>query len=248
MVSMEMADANRLMAELRQTAGELQRELRALATASEQLTPITAKDERGAVTLSLAANGSVQSLLLDEDWRDTLGEGALGLAISSCYQDAIGQRSAQWMKAYSESADQQGEATPIAAPEPVQLGDPSSTWGIEGREKLRELYEAADAEQHDFLAHRAQRARQPRDGVNATKTVTVTREGDTITAVTLDERWVRNTNDEVIEKEIVRAMNNVMSMSARERENKYEGFPAIEQLAKIAHNPHELMRRMGAIR
>jgi DNA-binding protein YbaB len=248
MVSMDMADANRLMAELRQTAGELQRELRALATASEQLTPITVKDERGAITLSLDAKGSVQSLLLDEDWRDTIGEGSLGLAISSCYQDAISQRSAQWMKAYSENADQKGEATPLPAPQPVQLGDPSSSWGIEGREKLRELYAAADAEQQDFLAHRAQRARQQRDGVNSTKTVTVTREGDTITAVKVDERWVRNTNDEVIEREIVRAMNNVMAMSARERENKYEGFPAIEELAKIAHNPHELMRRMGAIR
>jgi len=248
MVSVDMADADRLMAELRQTAGELQRELRALASASEQLTAITVEDAKGAVALTLAANGSVESLTLDEDWRDTIGEESLGLAVSSCYQDAIGQRSGQWMKAYSESGDQAGDATPIPAPEPVQLGDPSSSWGIEGREKLREMYAAADAEQQDFLAHRAQRARQARDGVNAAKTITVTREGDTITAVKLDDRWVRNTNDEVIEKEIVRAMNNVMAMSARERENKYAGFPAIEQLAKIGHNPHELMRRMGAIR
>lgn len=248
MVSMDMADADRLMAELRQTAGELQRELRALASASEQLTAITVEDAKGAVALTIAANGSVESLRLDEDWRDTIGEESLGLAVSSCYQDAIAQRSAQWMKAYSESGDQKGEATPIPAPEPVQLGDPSSSWGIEAREELREMYAAADAEQEEFLAHRARRARQARDGVNATKTVTVTREGDTITAVKVDERWVRNTNDEVIEKEIVRAMNNVMAMSARERQNKYEGFPAIEQLAKIAHNPHELMRRMGAIR
>lgn len=248
MVSLDMADANRLMAELQQTAGELQRELRALATASERLTPITVKDERGAVALTLAANGAVQSLVLDEDWRDTIGEESLGVVVSACYQDAVGQRAGEWMKAYSESADDKGEATPLPAPEPVQLGDPSSSWGIEGREKLREMYAAADAEQQDFLAYRAQRARQPRDGVNAAKTITVTREGDTISAVKVDERWVRNTNDEVIEKEIVRAMNNVMAMSARERENKYEGFPAIEQLAKIAHNPHELMRRMGAIR
>lgn len=248
MVSLDMADANRLMAELQQTAGELQRELRALVTASEQLKPITVEDERGAVALTLAANGAVQSLTLDEDWRDTIGEESLGLVVSTCYQEAIGQRAGLWMQAYSDSADTEGEAAPLPAPKPVQLGDPSSSWGIEEREKLREMYDAADAEQQDFLAHRAQRARQPRDGVNATKTITVTREGDTITAVKVDERWVRNTNDEVIEKELVRAMNNVMAMSARDRENKYEGFPAIEQLAKIAHNPHELMRRMGAIR
>lgn len=248
MVSMEMADADRLMAELRQTAGELQRELRALASASEQLTAITVKDDQGAVALTLAANGAVQTLTLDEDWRDTIGEESLGLVVTSCYQDAIGQRAGLWMKAFSETSAQDGEATPVPAPEPVRLGDPSSSWGIEGREKLREMYEAADAEQQDFLAHRAHRARQARDGVNATKTITVTREGDTITTVKLDERWVRNTDDGVIENEIVRAMNNVMAMSARERENKYEGFPAIEQLAKIGHNPHELMRRMGAIR
>jgi DNA-binding protein YbaB len=247
MVSLDMADANRLMAELQQTAGELQRELRALATASEQLAPITVKDEEGAVELTLAANGAVQALVLDEDWRDTIGEESLGLAVSACYQSAIEQRAAQWLKAYSETTDHEG-ASPVAAPEPVELADPSSAWGFEGREQLREMYAAADAEQADFLAHRAQRAREPRDGVNSARTITVTREGDTITAVKLDERWVKNTNDGVIEKEIVRALNNVMAMSARERENKYEGFPAIEQLRKIAHNPHELMRRMGAIR
>jgi DNA-binding protein YbaB len=247
MVSMDMADANRLMAELRQTAGELQRELRALASASEQLTPITVKDEQGAVALTLAANGVLDSLTLDEDWRDTIGEESLGLVVSSCYQDALGQRAGQFMKAYTETPDHEGGA-PMPAPEPVQLGDPSSIWGLEGREQLREMYAAADAEKQQFLAEQAQRARQSRDGVNSAKTIIVTREGDTITAVKLDERWVKNTNDGVIEKEIVRAMNTAMAMSNRERENKYEGFPAIEQLTKIAHNPHELMRRMGAIR
>lgn len=249
MVSLDMADAKRLMAELQQTAGELQQELRALASASEQLTAITVKDEQGAVSLTLAANGAVESLTLDEDWRDTIGEESLGLAVSSCYQDAIAQRAGQFMKSYSETSDSDVEgATPIPTPEPVQLGDPSSPWGIEEREKLRDMYAAADAEQKDFLAHHAQRARQSRDGVNAAKTITVTREGDTISAVKVDERWVRNTNDGVIEKEIVRAMNNVMAMAARERQNKFDGFPAIEQLTKIGHNPQELMRRMGAIR
>jgi DNA-binding protein YbaB len=247
MVSLDMADANRLMAELRQTAGELQHELRALATASEQLAPVTVKDDQGAVTLTLSTNGAVQSLVLDEDWRETIGEESLGLVVSTCYQDAIGQRAGQWMKAYSETSDE-GEATPLPEPAPVQLGDPSASWGIDAREQLREMYAAADAQQQDFLAHRAQRARQERDGVNAAKTITVTREGDTITAVKVDERWARNTNDGVIEQEIVRALNNVMAMSARERENKYEGFPAIEQLMQLAHNPQELMRRMGAIR
>lgn len=247
MVSLDMADANRLMAELRETAGELQREMRALVSASEQLTPITVKDDKGAVTLTLEANGSVKTLELDEDWRDTIGEETLGLTISSCYQDALAQRTGNWMKAYSEAADE-GEATPLPEPRPVELGDPSSAWGIEGREQLRAMYAAAEAEQDTFIAHRKQRARQARDGVNAAKTVTVTREGDTISAIKLDERWVRNTNDGVIEQEVVRAMNNVMAMSAKDRENKYKGFPAIEQLMSVGNNPQELMRRMGAIR
>lgn len=249
-MSMDMTDANRLMAELQETAAELQRELRALSSASEELTPVTVEDDQRAVKLTLARNGAVEALVLDEDWRDKIGEESLGLAVSACYQSALEQRIGQWMKGYTDNAEAvaaEAEVT-VPRPAPVQLGDPSSDWGIEGREQLRAMYDAADAEQEAFLAHRAQRARQERDGVNASKTVTVTRQGDRITAVTLDERWVRNTNDGVIEREIVKAMNNVMAMAARERENKYEGFPAIEQLAKIAHNPRELMRRMGAIR
>ncbi|MFD5213702.1 hypothetical protein [Microbacterium sp. NPDC058345] len=249
-MSMDMADANRLMAELQETAAELQRELRALSAASGELTAVTVEDEKKAVKLTLAKNGAVEALVLDEDWRDTIGEESLGLVVTTCYRSALEQRIGQWMKSYTENAEETAANADVTVPKPapVQLGDPSADWAVEGREQLRAMYDAADAEQQDFLAHRAQRARQTRDGVNAAKTVTVTREGDTLTAVTLDERWVRNTNDGVIEREIVKAMNGVMAMAARERENKYEGFPAIEQLAKIAHNPRELMRRMGAIR
>lgn len=247
---MDMADASRLMAELQETAAELQRELRALSAASDEMTSVTVEDEKRAVKLTLARNGTVEAIVLDEDWRDTIGEETLGLAVSTCYRSALEQRIGLWMKAYAENAEEAiaTASVPVPMPAPVELGDPSADWAVEGREQLRAMYDAADAEQQDFLAHRAQRARQARDGVNSAKTVAVTREGDTITAVTLDERWVRNTNDSVIEREIVAAMNGVMAMAARERENKYEGFPAIEQLAKIGHNPSELMRRMGAIR
>ncbi len=247
---MDMADASRLMAELQETAAELQRELRALSAASDEMTSVTVEDEKRAVKLTLARNGAVEAIVLDEDWRDTIGEESLGLVVSTCYRSALEQRIGLWMKAYTENAEEAIATAnvPVPMPAPVELGDPSADWAIEGREQLRAMYDAADAEQQDFLAHRAQRARQARDGVNSSKTIAVTREGDTITAVTLDERWVRNTNDSVIEREIVAAMNGVMAMAARERENKYEGFPAIEQLAKIGHNPSELMRRMGAIR
>lgn len=248
-MSVDMADANRLMAELRETAAELQRELRALSAASSAMTPITVEDDKKAVSLTLAPNGAVTAIVLDEDWRDAIGEEALGLTVTTCYRTALEGRIGQWMKAYTDDADAASDDDlSVPAPAPVQLGDPSAEWALEGREQLRALYDAADAEQQDFLQHRAQRARQARDAVNSSKTVTVTREGDTITAVTLDERWVRNTNDSVIEREIVSAMNGVMAMAARERENKYEGFPAIAQLAQIGHNPTELMRRMGAIR
>jgi len=249
-MNMEMADASRLMAELQETAAELQREMRALQSASSELTPITVEDEKRAVKLTLARNGAVEALVLDEDWRDSVGEESLGFTISTCYQRALEQRIAQWMNGYAENADQaiaDADVT-IPKPAPVELGDPGADWAVEGREKLRALFDAAEAQQEDFLAHHARKARQTRDGVNASKTVTVTRQGATITGLTLDERWVRNTNDGVIEREIVNAMNNVMAMAARERENKYEGFPAIEELRKIAHDPRELMRRMGAIR
>ncbi len=245
-----MADAGRLMAELQQTAGELQRELSALASASERLVPITVQDDAGAIKLTLAANGAVQSLELDEDWRDTLGEAGLGLAVGSCYQDALTQRSGQWLKSYADNAEQDAADAEVSIPVPpaVELGGPRSAFALEEREKLRDLYAAAEAEQQDFVAKRAQAARQTRDATTSSKAVTITRQGSMITSVTLDERWVRNTNDSMIEKEIVRAMNNVMAMAARDLENKYEGFAAIEQLTKIANNPHELMRRMGAIR
>jgi DNA-binding protein YbaB len=84
--------------------------------------------------------------------------------------------------------------------------------------------------------------------VNSSKTVIVSRRGATITGVTLDERWVRNTDDSVIEREIVRAMNNVMAMAASERQNAYEGFPAVQRLMEMTKDPREMLRRMGSIR
>ena len=249
-MSMEMTDAARLMAELQETAAELQREMQALSAATAEMTPVTVEDDKKAVKLTLAKSGAVDALVLDEDWRDKIGEESLGLTVSSVYQRALEQRIGDWMKAYTDHADEVIAEADVRTPTlpQVKLGDPSADWAVEGREKLRAMYDAAEAEQQDFIEHRRRRARQERDGVNAAKTVIVTRQGDTITGVTLDERWVRNTNDEVIEREIVKAMNGVMAMAAQERQNKYEGFPAIEQLSKLGHNPTELMRRMGAIR
>jgi DNA-binding protein YbaB len=224
--------------------------MRALSAASSDMTPVTVEDEKKAVKITLATNGGVESLALDEDWRDKIDEEALGLTVTTCYRTALETRVAQWMQSYTDNAEQVAADADVSVPTPapVELGDPSAAWAVEGREQLRAMYDAADAEQEAFLTHRAQRARQARDGVNSAKTVTVTREGDTITNVALDPRWVKNTNDGVIEGEIVKAMNGVMAMAARERENKYEGFPAIEQLAQMAHNPSDLMRRMGVIR
>lgn len=250
MASMDTADAKRLMAELQETAGELQRELHALAAAAERLTPVTVEDEKRAVKLILAANGAVESLELHEDWRERIPEPTLGAVVTGCYQQALNERTGNFMQGYAEhgESDAAQAVAQVPAPEPVTLGDPSVQWGVEARDQLREAYEAAEAQQQEFIADRAAKARQVRDGVNASKTVVVTRQGETITAVQVDERWVKNTNDGVIEREIVRAMNGVMAMAARERENKFDGFPAIEQLMKLAHSPNEMMRRMGAIR
>jgi len=246
----DMADARRLMAELQQTAAELQREMHALGAASSALTSLTVEDEKRAVKLTVEANGAVTALQLDEDWRDTIGEEALEQAVTSCYQEALGRRAEQFLSSYAENADRDAAAAvvqPIVHP-PVELGDPSAPSGLEAREQLRAMFDAADAEQSAFLADRSRRAREERDAINSSKSVMVTRQGDTITAIKLDDRWVRNTDDAIIEREIVQAMNNVMAMAARERENKFEGFPAIEKLMSIGRDPQEMMRRMGAIR
>jgi DNA-binding protein YbaB len=245
-----MPDIRKLMAELQQDAADLQRELRGLAAASEALVPVTVQDEQNVVTLTLATNGTVESLVLDEDWRDEIGEEALAAAVTWCYQAAFNQRIGTWLQGSadnSEKAAAEADIPPVV-PAPVQLGDPTTTWAQEGREQLRALYEAADAEQGAFVQRQAERARQPRDGVNRAKTVAVTREGGSITRVTLDERWVRTANDSVIEREIVRAINGVLTIAENERESRFEGFPAIEEIMKVGTNPTEMMRRMGAIR
>lgn len=245
-----MPDMRKLIAELQQDAAELQRELRGLAAASDALVPVTVDDEQGVVRLTLATNGTVEALALDEDWRDVIGEEALGATVTACYQNAFNQRIGAWMKGYAENSEQAAADADVRlpVPAPVQLGDPSASWAQEGREQLRALYEAADAEQDAFVQRQGERARQPRDGVNSAKTVRVTREGGSVTRVALDERWLRNTNDAVIEQEIVRAINGAMALAERERENKFEGFPAIEEIMRIGKDPAEMMRRMGSIR
>ena len=72
--------------------------------------------------------------------------------------------------------------------------------------------------------------------------------GDYLHIVDLDAAFTGEQRNLDSVREIVKAMNGVMAMAAQERQNKYEGFPAIEQLSKLGHNPTELMRRMGAIR
>lgn len=246
-MSLEMADANRLMTELRESAAELQRELRAVATAAEQMTPVTVEDDEKAVKLTLAKNGAVEALVLDEDWRDKIGEESLGASVSLCYQTALGKRLDQMMSAVDEQPEDDTRiATP--APAPVTLGDPTTASADEGRSSILDAIHQARDQREAYLDKVNQKGSEARDAVNSAKTVIVSRRGATITGVTLDERWVRNANDEVIEREIVRAMNNVMAMSGRERQNTYEGFPAVQRLMEMTKDPREMLRRMGSVR
>lgn len=246
-MSLEMADAGRLMAELRESAADLQRELRAVATAAQQMTPVTVEDDEKAVKLTLAKNGAVEALVLDEDWRDKIGEEMLGASVSLCYQTALGKRLDQMMTAVDEQPrDDTRIATP--APEPVTLGDPTTASAAEGRSDILDAIHQARDQRGAYLDKVNQRGLEARDAVNSAKTVIVSRRGSTITGVTLDERWVRNANDSVIEREIVRAMNNVMAMSNRDRQNPYEGFPAVQRLMEMTKDPREMLRRMGSVR
>ena len=246
-MSLEMADAGRLMAELRESAAELQRELRAVGTAAQQLTAVTVEDDEKAVTLTLAKNGAVEALVLDEDWRDRIGEESLGASVTLCYQTALGKRLDQMMTAVDAQPD---DDTPVAtpAPAPFTLGDPTTTSAEEGRSSILDVIHQARDQREAYLATVNQKGGEARDAVNSAKTVVVSRRGATITGVSLDERWVRNTNDSVIEREIVRAMNNVMTMSARDRQNTYEGFPAVQRLMEMTKDPREMLRRMGSVR
>lgn len=242
-----MADANRLMAELRESAADLQRELRAVATATEQLTPVTVEDDAKAVKLTLAKNGAVESLVLDEDWRETIGEDNLGASVSMCYQTALGKRFDQLMNGVEEQPEDDTRIA-IPAPAPVELGDPTTSSAAEGRSDILDAIHQARDQREAYLAKVNQRGSEVRDAVNAAQTVMVSRRGTTITAVDVDDRWVRNADDSVIEREIVRAMNNVMAMSNRDRQNPYEGFPAVERLMEMTKDPREMLRRMGSVR
>ncbi|MGB3376002.1 MAG: hypothetical protein WBA87_12805 [Microbacterium sp.] len=245
-MSLDMADAGRLMTELRESAAELQRELRAVATAAEQLTPVTVEDDEKAVKLTLAKNGAVEALVLDEDWRDKIGEESLGASVSLCYQTALGQRLDQMMSAVDEQPD---DDTRIATPAPAfALSDPTTASAEEGRSSILDAIHQARDQREAYLDKVNQKGLEARDAVNSAKTVVVSRRGATITGVALDERWVRNANDGVIEREIVRAMNNVMGMAARDRQNTYEGFPAVQRLMEMTKDPREMLRRMGSIR
>src|SRR5690606_24535820 len=112
---------------------------------------------------------------------------------------------------------------------------------------LDAIHQARD-QREAYLDKANQKAGEARGAVNSTKTVVVSRRGSTITGVALDERWVRNANDSAIEREIVRAMNNVMGMAAHDRQNAYEGFPAVQRLMEMTKDPREMLRRMGSIR
>ncbi|SJN46200.1 hypothetical protein FM104_14660 [Microbacterium esteraromaticum] len=246
-MNLDMADAGRLMAELRESAANLQRELRAVATAADELTPVTVEDDEKAVKLTLAKNGSVEALVLDEDWRDKIGEESLGASVSMCYQTALGKRLDQMMTAVDEQPEDDTRIT-TPPPAPFTLGDPTTASAEEGRSNILDAIHQARDQREAYLAKVNQKGSEARAAVNSAKTVIVSRRGPAITGVALDERWVRNANDGMIEREIVRAMNNVMAMSNRDQQNTYEGFPAVQRLMDMTKDPREMLRRMGSVR
>ncbi|WBU38694.1 hypothetical protein [Homoserinibacter sp. YIM 151385] len=236
------ADLAETQRELSGLAGELRRRAAAMQPASGQ-------DPEGAVTVHLDAEGGFDRVSLGEDWREDVGVDGLGPAVAQASQQAATARMQQWSDESIERPEGE-DAAPQPAPMSFRLGDPTSTEARASLDQLRELAATAESQLEGFAAAIKAAQNTETAGSSPDRSVRVVISANIVSKVEIDRRWAENASDGLIERTIADALRSASPERnpADAREQAWSGFPELAAVRELAHNPEDLMRRLGVIR
>ncbi len=218
---------------------DLDREAQRYERASERVPAVGATDTTRIVTIRLDSAGLLQTVVVDEAWRDELGAERLVPAVLEAYAAVAAERARVWGEKVAETAD---EPTPPTRPAPPlhatlpgalqeiadRQGEPPSEATVEAlramvadlRAGMREVFENVDAR----LAARA-------TGTSTSGHVTATLSGSGgLESLDIDQRWLPTAHAFNISREITEAIN---AASARVAPNDPASLVAGTSLERV---------------
>lgn len=251
MAAQSMGDERaQLTRNLDEIAGRLAQLREAVQPAADAIRrTINGEDGEGAVEVVLAPDGKVESLHLDQDWRELVGEEGVEAAMLEAYRAAEASRMSDWTDAVAEG-EREGSDHPSArpAPVPVEPGDPSTP---EAGEQARMMFDVLRGARTELASFRAQLQRQVERQTETTtpdSAVRVRRNGQMVVGIDIDERWLANSRDSMIERTVVQALRSSADDSQLQPDEALANYPSLSAMQAMGSDPDELLRRLGVTR
>lgn len=251
MAAQSMGDERaQLTRNLDEIAGRLAELRDAVRPASDAIRrTINGEDSEGAVEMVLAPDGTVESLHLDEDWRELVGEDGLETAMLEAYRAAEASRMSDWTDAVSEGEGAAGGASAVRpTPPQKEPGDPSTP---EAGEQARMMFDVLRGARTELASFRAQLQRQvERQTESSTpdRAVRVRRDGQMVVGIDIDDRWLANSRDSNIERTVVQALRSSAEDSRFRPDEALANHPSLSAMQALGSDPDELLRRLGVTR
>lgn len=251
MAAQSMGDEQaRLKQNLDEIAGRLATLREAVRPASDAIRrTINGEDGEGAVELVLAPDGRVESLHLDEDWRELVGEEGLEEAMLQAYRAAEASRMSDWTDAVAEGErEATGESSARPVPPQKEPGDPSTPEAGEQARIMFDVLRGARAELASFRAQLQQQVERQSETSTPDRAVRVRRDGQMVVGIDIDDRWLANSSDSMIERTVVQALRASAEDSEFDPDEALANYPSLSAMQALGSDPDQLLRRLGVTR
>lgn len=238
------------LAVLRRLQGEAADLAAQLSAAGEAAAgEFTGRDPDRVVEVVIGAGGDPVSMQVSPAWRRALSGKDLGAAVVAAVNSAAEARLTAWAASITnQPSAAAGPSRPAHVGGSADIGDPSSR---QSQLALRELFDVigeATARLPELTRATEVAATSPVISTNAMRTVRVTATGGTVTAVDIDDQWLRTAQPDRISTGLRDALTVSAGAAAEARDKALDGGPELDRLRRLTASPETLLREIGLVR
>jgi len=222
-------------------------------SAQEHLTPVTAKDGHGAVSVTLDPQGRISGIAVGPAWRDHYSADSFGAAVAEAMMVAATTRAQQWGALVVEDQDRPPVRTPLPALHETLAGQLTEATRNQPAERaggtmsaLYDLISEMTAAIDDVSAQVREQMTREYTGSSGSGHVRATLLGNgTLQGLELDRTWAEQAHATNVGRESLQAVQDAYRRLGDDDTAAIIERSSIGRLRRLTEDPVALAREVG---